>query len=118
ETHGAIATFQKDGSLILDISTQATFSCKAEAVKESQLPDDKVHIVAEMVGGGFGAKFNIGYSGKAAIQLAKLTGKPVKVMLTREGEHTTGGCRPGSHQKMRAGVRKDGKIVGYTAEIH
>jgi len=42
----------------------------------------------------------------------------VKVMLTREGEHTTGGCRPGSLQKMRAGVRKDGKIVGYTAEIH
>ncbi|HXU80246.1 MAG TPA: xanthine dehydrogenase family protein molybdopterin-binding subunit [Polyangia bacterium] len=118
ETHGAIATFQKDGSLILDISTQATFGCKADAVKLTELPDDKVHIVAEMVGGGFGAKFNIDASGRAAIMLAKATGKPVKVMLTREGEHTTGGCRPGSVQKMRAGVRKDGKIVGYTAEIH
>jgi xanthine dehydrogenase YagR molybdenum-binding subunit len=118
ETHGAIATFQEDGSLIVDVSTQATFGCKADAVKVSQLPDDKVHIVAEMVGGGFGAKFNIDASGRAAIKLAEATKKPVKVMLTREGEHTTGGCRPGSLQKMRAGVRKDGKIVGYTAEIH
>jgi xanthine dehydrogenase YagR molybdenum-binding subunit len=122
ETHGAIATFQKDKAgkktLILDISTQATFGCKADAVKLTELPDEQVHIVSEMVGGGFGAKFNIDGSGRAAIKLAEATGKPVKVMLTREGEHTTGGCRPGSHQKMRAGVRKDGKIVGYTAEIH
>jgi xanthine dehydrogenase YagR molybdenum-binding subunit len=118
ETHGSLATFQKDGSLILDISTQATFSCKADAVHLTGLPDEKVHIVAEMVGGGFGAKFNIDGSGRAAIKLAELTKRPVKVMLTREGEHTTGGCRPGSLQKMRAGVRKDGKILGYEAEIH
>src|SRR4051812_5798029 len=118
ETHGSLATFQKDGSLILDISTQATFGCKADAVKLTQLSDDNVHIVAEMVGGGFGAKFNIDASGRAAIKLAQMTKRPVKVMLTREGEHTTGGCRPGSLQHMRAGVRKDGKIVGYTAEIH
>jgi xanthine dehydrogenase YagR molybdenum-binding subunit len=122
ETHGAIATFQTDKAgkktLILDISTQATFGCKADAVKLTELPDEQVHIVAEMVGGGFGAKFNIDGSGRAAIKLAQATDRPVKVMLTREGEHTTGGCRPGSHQKMKAGVRKDGKIVGYTAEIH
>jgi xanthine dehydrogenase YagR molybdenum-binding subunit len=117
ETHGALATFQKDGSLVLDISTQATFQCKGEAVELTKLPDDKVAIVAEMVGGGFGAKFNIDASGRSAIELAKKTGRPVKVMLTREGEHTTGGCRPGSYQRMRAGVRKDGKILAYQAEI-
>lgn len=117
ETHGAIATFEKDGSLMLHISTQATFGCKADAVKLTGLPDDKVHINAEMVGGGFGGKFNIDGSGRSAIHLAKLTKRPVKVMLTREGEHTTGGCRPGSIQKMRAGVSKDGKIVGYQVEV-
>jgi xanthine dehydrogenase YagR molybdenum-binding subunit len=117
ETHGAIAIFEKDGSLSLHISTQATFGCKSDAVHLTGLPDTKVNVISEMVGGGFGGKFNIDGSGRSAIHLAKLTGKPVKVMLTREGEHTTGGCRPGSVQRMRAGVRKDGKIVGYMAEI-
>jgi xanthine dehydrogenase YagR molybdenum-binding subunit len=118
ETHGAMATFEKDGSLTVHVSTQNTFACKGEAVKISKLSDDKVRILAEMVGGGFGSKFNLDAVGRGAIELAKLTRKPVKLMLTREGEHTTGGCRPGSLQKIRAGVRKDGKIVGWEVEIH
>jgi xanthine dehydrogenase YagR molybdenum-binding subunit len=118
ETHGAMATWEKDGSLTVQISTQATFACKGEAVALTKLPDDKVRILSEMVGGGFGAKFHLDASGRAAIELAKMTKKPVKVMLNREAEHTTGGCRPASVQKIRAGVRKDGKIVGYIAEIH
>jgi xanthine dehydrogenase YagR molybdenum-binding subunit len=118
ETHGSIATWEKDGSLTLDISTQATFACKGEAVEFSKLPDEKVNIVAEMVGGGFGAKFNIGASGRAAIALAKIARRPVKVMLNREHEHTTGGCRPASLQAMRAGVRKDGKLMGYEVTVH
>jgi xanthine dehydrogenase YagR molybdenum-binding subunit len=70
-----------------------------------------------MVGGGFGGKFNIAPSGRAAIALAKLAGKPVKIMLDREGEHTTGGNRPASLQKMKAGVAADGKILGYHIEV-
>ena len=117
ETHGAMATFEKDGSLTLHISTQANYGCKGEAVEFSKLPDDKVNTIAEMVGGGFGGKFNIAPSGKAAIALAKLAKRPVKIMLDREGEHTTGGNRPGSLQKMKAGVAADGKILGYQIEV-
>ena len=116
ETHGAMATFAKDGSLTLHISTQANYGCKGEAVEFSKVPDDKVNLIAEMVGGGFGGKFNIAPSGRAAMALAKLANRPVKIMLDREGEHTTGGNRPASLQKLKAGVRKDGKILAYTVE--
>jgi xanthine dehydrogenase YagR molybdenum-binding subunit len=116
ETHGAMATFEKDGSLTLHISTQANYGCKGEAVEFSKLPDEKVNLNAEMVGGGFGGKFNIGASGRAAMALAKLAKRPVKIMLDREGEHTTGGNRPASLQKIKAGVRKDGKILAYAVE--
>jgi xanthine dehydrogenase YagR molybdenum-binding subunit len=112
-----MATYEKDGSLTLHISTQATYGCKAGAVEFSQVPDEKVNVIAEMVGGGFGGKFNIAPSGRAAMALAKLAGKPVKIMLDREGEHTTGGNRPASLQKMKAGVRKDGKILAYQLEV-
>jgi xanthine dehydrogenase YagR molybdenum-binding subunit len=117
ETHGAMATYEKDGSLNLHISTQANYGCKGEAVEFTKLPDDKVNLIAEMVGGGFGGKFNIAPSGRAAMALAKLAKRPVKIMLDREGEHTTGGNRPGSIQKMKAGVAKDGKILAYQLEV-
>ena len=117
ETHGAMAVFKKDGSLDLFISTQANYPCKGEAVEFIKLPDEKVNLIAEMVGGGFGGKFNIGRSGQAAMALAKLAKRPVKIMLDREGEHTTGGNRPASLQKMKAGLRKDGKILAYHTQV-
>jgi xanthine dehydrogenase YagR molybdenum-binding subunit len=116
ETHGAMATWKPDGSLELYVSSQANFGIKGEAVEFSKLSDDKVNIISEMVGGGFGGKFNLAACGQAAIALAKLAKKPVKVMLDRVGEHTTGGNRPSSLQKVKAGVRKDGKIVAYQVE--
>jgi xanthine dehydrogenase YagR molybdenum-binding subunit len=118
EPHGSTALFEKDGSLTLYVSTQGTFQCKGDAVNFSKLPDDKVRAVAEMVGGGFGSKFSIGRSGQAAIALARETKRPVKVMCTREGEHLTGGNRPSSLQKVKAGLRPDGKFVAYAVEAY
>jgi xanthine dehydrogenase YagR molybdenum-binding subunit len=118
EPHGTMAVFEKDGSVTAYVSTQGTFQCKADVVNFTKLPDAKVRVVAEMVGGGFGAKFSISKSGQAALALAKETKRPVKVMCTREGEHTTGGNRPASLQKMRAGLAPDGKIVAYAVEAH
>ncbi len=116
EPHGTTALFQKDGSLTLWVSTQGTFSCLGEAVEYTKLPEDKVRVIAQMVGGGFGAKFSISPSGQAAIELAKLTKRPVRVMCSREGEHTTGGNRPSSLQRIKAGVAQDGTIVGWAVE--
>ncbi len=118
ETHGALAMFGKDGTLTVYCSTQATFNVKGEAVHASGLTDDKVRVLAEMVGGGFGSKMSLAPSGKAAIELAKQTKRPVKLMLSREGEHLTGGNRPSSVQSMKAGVAKDGKILGFMLESH
>ena len=113
ETHGAMAVWKPGGFLDLFVSSQANFAIKGEAVEFAKVTDDKVNVIAEMVGGGFGGKFNLAACGMAAIALARAAKRPVKVMLDRVGEHTTGGNRPSSLQKVRAGVRKDGKIVAY-----
>jgi xanthine dehydrogenase YagR molybdenum-binding subunit len=117
ETHGVMAVFRGD-KLDLYASSQANFQIKGEAVEFIKLPDDNVNVIAEMVGGGFGGKFNLASCGRGAIALAKQTRRPVKIMLDRVGEHTTGGNRPASLQKIRAGVKKDGKIVAYHVEAY
>jgi xanthine dehydrogenase YagR molybdenum-binding subunit len=121
ETHGAMAVFKGQGNkaaLDLYVSSQANFGIKGEAVEFIKLPDDKVTVIAEMVGGGFGGKFNLAACGRAAMALARQAKRPVKVMLDRMGEHTTGGNRPSSLQKMRVGVKKDGKMVAYEVEAY
>ncbi|MBI2930294.1 MAG: xanthine dehydrogenase family protein molybdopterin-binding subunit [Planctomycetes bacterium] len=118
EPHGVVARFNEDGSLTLWASTQALFQVRSDAAAQAKLPQQKVRVIAEHVGGGFGSKFALGPFGIAAIELAKKTGHPVKCVLTREGEHTTGGNRPSSIQKMRGGVTRDGKIAGVSVTTH
>jgi len=116
ETHGVVARFEKDGSVVLWASTQGTFGVKGDAVDYLKLPESKVRVIAEYIGGGFGSKFGIDVCGKVAVDLAKKTNRPVKCMLTREQEHLTGGNRPSSIQKMKAGVGKDGRITGVVVQ--
>ncbi len=117
EPHGAVAKFNEDGTLTVWCSTQATFGAKGQAAGAAKLKGNQVRLLAEYVGGGFGSKFGLSPAGQAAVILAKQTGRPVKCMLTREGEHTTGGNRPSSIQKMKAGVDKDGTIRGLTVDV-
>lgn len=116
ETKGVVAMFEKDGSLKVWSSTQGTFGVKGAIVEQTGLTDDKVTVIADFVGGGFGAKFRLDVPGLAAVALAQKTKRPVKCMLTRQAEHTAGGNRPNSRQHMRGGVDAQGKIVGLVVE--
>ncbi len=118
EPHGSVAKFEADGSLTVWCSTQGTFGIRGQAAEAAGMRGGKVRVLAEFVGGGFGSKFALHVSGQAAIALAKQTGRPVKCMMTREGEHTTGGNRPSSLQKMKAGVSNDGTIRGLSVETY
>lgn len=112
EPHGVVARFEKDGSLTLWASTQGTFGLRAQAAEAAGLPQSKVRVFADHVGGGFGSKFSLGPWGVAAVRLARKTGRAVKLMLDREAEHHSGGNRPDSIQEMRGGVDRDGRIRG------
>ena len=65
------------------------------------------------MGGGFGSKFGPGLEGHTAAELSRITGKPVKLMLTRKSEHLVAGNRPSMTQKVRAGATSDGRLIAY-----
>ena len=113
ETHGMVAQYEGD-SLTAWVSTQGVDGCRSEVARHAGGRQSRV--VAEHVGGGFGAKFGIGREGDAALRLAGEAGRPVKLMLDRKGEHLNGGNRPSSLQKYSGGVMKDGQIAGLRIE--
>lgn len=110
EPHGVVADWRPDG-LTVHASTQSTASVKDELAEVFGLPKAKVHVITEFMGGGFGAKFGIGSFGVLAVHLSKRAGLPVKLLLDRREEHTSGGNRPSSVQRLRIGAKKDGTLT-------
>jgi xanthine dehydrogenase YagR molybdenum-binding subunit len=110
ETHGLVADWKDDG-LTIYASTQHTISVRDEAADHFELPRNKIRVITDYVGGGFGAKYGIGNYGLLAIHLSKKTKSPVRFMLDRREEHTTVGNRPSSIQKVRLGAKKDGTLT-------
>ena len=102
-------------NLLCYCSTQGTFGVRRDATASPQLRARNARVVAEYVGGGFGAKFGLGREGVAGALLAKRAGRPVRLMLDRREEHVDGGNRPDSFHDLSMAVGRDGKIVALKA---
>jgi xanthine dehydrogenase YagR molybdenum-binding subunit len=115
ETHQSVAEWVGD-TLNVYISTQYVWGVRDEIAKELGIPADRVRVVCEYMGGGFGSKNDAGDYTFAAIELAKKTGRPVRCMLTRREENVAAGNRNATIQKLTVGATSDGTIVALGGE--
>ena len=118
ETHSSIARWQGDRLTIWD-STQAIHSVRDGLARTLKIPAARIKVIKHYMGGGFGSKLSLNEHTVAAAQLAKISGHPVKIVLTREENALCVGNRPSSHQTYKGGVKKDGtltalSLVNYT----
>jgi len=116
EPHGCVARWHGD-ELTLWESTQGVFSTRNRVAEALGLPLDRVRVVCDFMGGGFGAKQSAGVHSVLAAQAARATGRPVRLMLSREEEQQTGGYRPATRQRIRLGARRDGTLTLVEHEI-
>ena len=113
ETHGNTVQFSPDGVTCWS-STQAISSVRDGLADHLGIPLDKVAVISEFMGGGFGSKTGAGVEGGLAVRLSKEAGGlPVRLMLTRFDEALAVGNRPSSFQKVRLGAKADGTLVAY-----
>jgi xanthine dehydrogenase YagR molybdenum-binding subunit len=117
ETHGVVASYDQ-GELTVWASTQGTTGVRDDLAELMGMPKEKVRVLTEHMGGGFGAKFGAGSHGVLAAQLSRKTGRPVRLMLDRAEEHTSVGNRPGTRQTLRIGARKDGTLTAIQLVSH
>ena len=68
------------------------------------------------IGGGFGGK-TVVYLEPLALALSKKSGRPVKMVMTREEVFRASGPTSGAHVRVKIGARKDGRIVAAEAEL-
>ncbi len=116
ETHQAVCHWEEDGITIY-ISTQYIWGIRAAMAGHLGLPADKVRVVCQAMGGGFGAKNGPGDYTPIAAELAKRTGRPVRCALTRREEHVAAGNRNATIQRLTAGATSDGTLVALSGDF-
>ena len=116
EPHGQVTDMQGD-ELFIWPSTQNVSRYSDRLGDSVKVPQNKIHVETQYMGGGFGSKFGYDKWGVIGAQLSKQTGKPVKLMLERDTELMTGGNRPSAHAKIKIGAMKDGSVTAIDAEI-
>ncbi|TML16920.1 MAG: xanthine dehydrogenase family protein molybdopterin-binding subunit [Actinobacteria bacterium] len=110
ETHQAICHWEEDGITIY-ISTQYIWGIRRDMAEHLGLPPDKVRVVCNAMGGGFGAKNGPGDYTRVAAELAKRTGRPVRCALTRREENIAAGNRNATIQRLTVGAKSDGTLA-------
>ncbi|MEJ2727626.1 MAG: xanthine dehydrogenase family protein molybdopterin-binding subunit [Deltaproteobacteria bacterium] len=110
ELHGCVANWEGDRLTIWE-STQGVYRIQQNVAETLKLPLSKVRVIGHYMGGGFGSKLQAGKYTIIAVLLAKITGRPVKMILTREETYLAVGNRPPSNMTLKAGIKKDGILT-------
>ncbi|TPQ35012.1 aldehyde oxidase [Bradyrhizobium guangdongense] len=116
ETHGGLAWVDASGVLNIRSSTQVPFLTRRTLADLFDLPQDKVRVFCERVGGGFGGKQEMFVEDILALAALK-TGRPVKLELTREEQFIATSTRHPMRVHVKAGADKDGKLTALQLDV-
>ena len=111
ETRTAMAYWQ-NGKVYVHTGTQSTAQTVPAIARWLNIDPDKVVLISEYTGGGFGSKITGGVSLIIPALLSKKANAPVMMRISREEEHYIGRARPGFQGRMKVGFSKDGRITG------
>jgi xanthine dehydrogenase YagR molybdenum-binding subunit len=117
EPHAAVARFDGD-ELTVHISTQAVHEVMKKIAKRYKLAHDKVRVIADHVGGGFGSKGTLGLETIAAIELARAAKAPVRVAFDREEELSVTGYRPAAEVQISLLPSAQGGLKALSVNAH
>jgi xanthine dehydrogenase YagR molybdenum-binding subunit len=115
ELHSTIADWEEDECLTVFDSTQFVNGTKHQLATIFSLDPENVRVISPFVGGAFGGKWSLWNNTALCAAAAKVTKRPVKLVLSREGVFRIVGGRTPSEQRVALGAGQDGKL---TALIH
>jgi len=118
ETHASLALVDEGGQVLVHSSTQHPTETQQVVAHVLGVPSHAVTVQCLRMGGGFGGKEMQphGFAAVAALG-ARLTGRPVRVRLSRAQDMAMTGKRHGVLARYRAGFASDGALLALDATI-
>jgi CO/xanthine dehydrogenase Mo-binding subunit len=115
EPHAVLAQWDTNGQLTLWASTQGSFNTRSEVAEVLEVPENSIKVVPMECGGGFGGKIRALCEPITAV-LARVTGRPVRYVMTRREELEAGNPAPQVIIRLKTGVKRDGTLMALEAE--
>lgn len=116
EPEAGIGIPTPDGGLTLEMGTQCAFDDRSQLARILALPEEKIRIVQQPMGGAFGAKEDILIYQFLALG-ALACKRPVKITLSREESLRTHPKRHPAHMHYKVGADAEGKLLATEVEI-
>ncbi|HAA95561.1 MAG TPA: hypothetical protein DCE26_07705 [Dehalococcoidia bacterium] len=114
EPMACVANVEANGRLDIYASTQGPYQVRSQLSSVLDMPISNIKVQAMEMGGGFGAKLRLAFEAFPALLTIK-TGRPVKLVNTREETFTMNGPRLETNIYLKTGVTKDGRILAREA---
>ena len=114
EPMACVADVEANGRLSIWASTQGPYQVRSQLASVLDMAIGNIKVTAMEMGGGFGAKLRLAMEAFPAL-LAMKTGRPVKLVNTREETFTLNGPRLETNIYLKTGVTKDGRILAREA---
>ena len=110
EPHACTISVAGDGKTTIWSSSQGQFMVRAMTSLLTGIPQSDIRAIPAEIGGGFGGKTII-YIEPIATMLSKKSGRPVKMVMTRDEVMRATGPTSASRSTVKIGATKDGRIV-------
>ncbi len=117
EPHCAVGQYSADGLLTVWSSTQITHYVQRALALVLEIPQSKVRVIQPSLGGAFGGKSDPFSLEFCVARLAMVTGRPVKMLWTREEVFYAHRGRHPMHMRYRTGAKRDGALTAVDAVI-
>jgi CO/xanthine dehydrogenase Mo-binding subunit len=110
EPHACVVSAAADGQCTIWSSSQGQFMVRAYCAKLLGIDISDIRAIPAEIGGGFGGKTLV-YLEPVALALAKKTGRPVKMVMSREEVFRGTGPAAGCVVEVKIGAKKDGTLT-------
>jgi selenium-dependent xanthine dehydrogenase len=117
EPECSIAVPTPDGRMLIYVGSQIPYADREQVAAALGWPEERVRVVGQLMGGGFGGKEDIAGQIHAAL-LANTTGRPVKLLFDRRESMIVHPKRHATQIRVKIGARKDGRLTAIETELY
>jgi len=117
EPECSIAVPMSDGRMEIFVASQIPYQDRTQVARVLGWPEDRIRIVGQLMGGGFGGKEDIAGQIHAAL-LAHATGRPVKLLFDRHESLLVHPKRHATQIKVKMGAKRDGRLHAIETELY
>jgi selenium-dependent xanthine dehydrogenase len=117
EPECSIAVPTPDGRMEIYVGSQIPYQDRTQVARAMGWPEERVRIVGQLMGGGFGGKEDVMGQIHSAM-LANATQRPVKLLFDRHESLLVHPKRHATQIHVKIGTKKDGRIVACETELY